>query len=213
MNRLPRKCRRHGIVAIVLCLGLAGCMPAFESHEPVADTFVLVAPAGLEPVAALGGSLTVRLPTVRGGWDAEQLPVRLPDGRQSQLAAARWARSIDEGVAAVVMDTLRSRGGYSAVLADTSPFIGRWTLELAVDDFTAVYAQEKVPPRVRVLLSGALGRSRDGTLLGTVRGQGEATATADTRTAIAAAFNAALQAATLEVATQAEQLAAASAGR
>jgi ABC-type uncharacterized transport system auxiliary subunit len=116
-------------------------------------------------------------------------------------------------VAAVVMDTLRARGAYTAVLADTSPFAGRWTLELEVEEFTAIYSRENSPPRVQVLLSGVFGRSRDRALLGTVRGSGESIATADSRTAIAAAFNMALQTATLEVAAQAEKLAAASGDR
>lgn len=200
MNRLP--------VVLALAAGLGGCVSGFESREPVADTFVLAAPTGLKTVPAVGGSLTVRLPTVRGGWEARQLPVRLPDGRRSELAEAHWARPVDEGVAAVVADTLRSRGAYSAVLTDTSPFHGRWTLELGVAEFTAVYAAAGSAPRVQVVLSGALGRSRDNALLGTVAGHGETTAAADTRTAIAAAFNESLQAATLEVAAQAEQLSA-----
>ena len=201
MNRLA--------VVVALAAGLGGCVSGFESREPVSDTFVLAAPIGLQTVPAVGGSLTVRLPTVRGGWEGSQLPVRLPDGRRSQLAAAQWTRPVDEGVAAVVADTLRARGAYSAVLADSSPFRGRWTLELEVAEFTAVYAAAGSAPRVQVVLSGALGRAKDNALLGTVAGRGEMTAAADTRTAIAAAFNAALQSATLEVAAQAEQLAAA----
>ena len=196
-------------LAAGLCLLLSACVSGFESREPVADTFVLTAPATAEAVPAVGGSLSVRVPTVRGGWEATQLPVRLPDGRRSQLAAARWARPVDEGVGAVVADTLRSRGAYAAVLADTSPFHGRWTLDLEVAEFTAVYSTADEPPVVKVSLTGALGRTRDNALLGTVAGHGERTATADTRTAIAAAFNAALQAATVEVAGQAEQLSAA----
>ena len=196
-------------VVLALVAGLSACVSGFESHEPVADTFVLSAPAGLAAVPAVGGSLTVRLPTVRGGWEGAQLPVRLSDGRRSQLAAARWARGVDEGVGAVVADTLRARGAYSAVLTDTSPFHGRWTLELEVAEFTAVYAQVGEAPRVQVTLVGAVGRSRDNALLGTVAGRGEKTAAADTRTAIAAAFNAALQAATLEVAGQTEAWSAA----
>ena len=207
-DAISRSLRTSGL-ALGLVVVLGGCFSGFDSRQPAADVFVLAAAGGMETVTPVGGSVTVRLPAVRGGWEDTQLPVQLPDGRRTQLAAARWSRSLDEGVAAVLMDTLRARGAYSAVLADTSPFPGRWTLELEVGEFSAVYAREGEPPRVRVQLNGAFGRARDRVLLGTVQGRGEAQAAADTRTAIAAAFNVALQAAILEVAGQSERLAAA----
>jgi ABC-type uncharacterized transport system auxiliary subunit len=200
--------RRLPLLAVAMALGTTGCISGFDSRQPVADVFVLGVAAGVTSGTPLPGSVTVRLPTVRGGWEGTQLPVRLPDGRRTQLAGARWSRPLDEGVAAVVADTLRARGAYSAVLADTSPFAGRWTLELEVAEFTAVYAREGEPPTVQVLLNGVFGRARDRALLGPVTGRGEIEAGADTRTAIAAAFEAALQAAVLEVAAQAEGLAA-----
>ena len=55
--------------------------------------------------------------------------------------------------------------------------------------------------------TGVLGRAKDGAVLGTVEGNATLTATADTRTAIAAAFIEAVQGATTQVAVQAEQLA------
>jgi ABC-type uncharacterized transport system auxiliary subunit len=198
-----------GLLALPL---LAGCFGGFDSNQPVPDTFVLVAavkPSEAPTVPALTGTLTVRLPRVRGGWDNHELPVRLPDGRSDRLAAAVWASPVDEGVGTVMADTLRTRGAFAAVLSDTSPFMGKWTLELEVAEFSARYGRSGEPPQVQVLLTGVLGRSKDGAVLGAVEGRATLPATADTRTAIAAAFIAAVQAATTQVAVQAEQLAAA----
>jgi ABC-type uncharacterized transport system auxiliary subunit len=191
---------------------LAGCFGGFDSNQPVPDTFVLVAavkPAETPTVPALTGTLTVRLPRVRGGWDNHELPVRLPDGRSDRLAAAVWASPVDEGVGTVVADTLRTRGAFAAVLSDTSPFMGKWTLELEVAEFSARYKRLGEPPQVQVVLTGVLGRGKEGAVLGAVDGSATVPATADTRTAIAAAFVAAVQAATTQVAVKAEQLAAA----
>jgi ABC-type uncharacterized transport system auxiliary subunit len=198
-----------GLLALPM---LAGCFGGFDSRQPAPDTFVLVAagkPAEAPTVPALAGTLTVRLPRVRGGWDNHELPVHLPDGRSDRLAGALWTSPVDDGVGAVMADTLRTRGAFAAVLRDTSPFMGKWTLELEVAEFGARYTRLGEAPRVAVVLTGVLGRAKDGAVLGTVEGKATVPATADTRTAIAAAFIAAVQAATTQVAAQAEQLAAA----
>lgn len=198
-----------GLLALPM---LAGCFGGFDSRQPAPDTFVLVAagkPAEAPMVPALAGTLTVRLPRVRGGWDNHELPVHLPDGRSDRLAGALWTSPVDDGVGAVMADTLRTRGAFAAVLRDTSPFMGKWTLDLEVAEFGARYTRLGEAPRIAVVLTGVLGRAKDGAVLGTVEGKATVPATADTRTAIAAAFIAAVQAATTQVAAQAEQLAAA----
>jgi ABC-type uncharacterized transport system auxiliary subunit len=198
-----------GLLALPM---LAGCFGGFDSRQPAPDTFVLVAvgkPAEAPMVPALAGTLTVRLPRVRGGWDNHELPVYLPDGRSDRLAGALWTSPVDDGVGTVMADTLRTRGAFAAVLRDTSPFMGKWTLELEVAEFGARYTRLGEAPRIAVVLTGVLGRAKDGAVLGTVEGKATVPATADTRTAIAAAFIAAVQAATTQVAAQAEQLAAA----
>lgn len=198
-------------MALLLLPLLGGCFGGFDSRAPVPDTFVLVAAtkASTESTPApTGGTLTVRLPRVRGGWDNHELPVRLPDGRHDHLAAAVWASPVDEGVGAVVADTLRARGAFAAVLGDTSPFAGQWTLDLEVAEFAAHYTRLGEPPQVEVALQGVLGRGKDGAVLGAVDATASVAATADTRTAIAAAFIAAVQAAATQVAGQAEGLAA-----
>ena len=198
-----------GLLALPM---LAGCFGGFDSRQSAPDTFVLVAAgktAEAPTVPALAGTLTVRLPRVRGGWDNHELPVHLPDGRSDRLAGALWTSPVDDGVGAVMADTLRTRGAFAAVLRDTSPFMGKWTLELEVAEFGARYTRLGEAPRVAVVLTGVLGRAKDGAVLGIVEGKATVPATADTRTAIAAAFIAAVQAATTQVAAQAEQLAAA----
>lgn len=198
-----------GLLALPM---LAGCFGGFDSRQPAPDTFVLVAAgktAEAPTVPALAGTLTVRLPRVRGGWDNHELPVHLPDGRSDRLAGALWTSPVDDGVGAVMADTLRTRGAFAAVLRDTSPFMGKWTLELEVAEFGARYTRLGEAPRIAVVLTGVLGRAKDGAVLGIVEGKATVPATADTRTAIAAAFIAAVQAATTQVAAQAEQLAAA----
>ena len=203
---------KNWAVAVVALPLLAGCFGGFDSRQPAPDTFVLVAsakPAEAGTVSTLPGTLTVRLPRVRGGWDNHQLPVHLPDGRSDRLAAAVWASPVDDGVGTVMADTLRTRGVFAAVLSDTSPFMGKWALELEVAEFSARYTRLGEAPRVDVVLTGVLGRAKDGAVLGAVEGKATVPATADTRTAIAAAFIAAVQAATTQVAVHAEQLAAA----
>lgn len=216
------------LTALLVLPVLAGCFGGFDSRQLPPDTFVLVAadpvPATTSPAktalpapatsaqrrsAAPAGTLTVRLPRARGGWNNEELPVQLPDGRRDRLAAAAWASPVDEGVGTVMADTLRHRGAFAAVLADTSPFAGQWVLELEIAEFSARYVRVGEPPAVEVLLTGVMGRGRTGTVLGAVEGKARVPAVADTRTAIAAAFVAAVQQATAQVAEQSEQLAAA----
>lgn len=200
--------------ATLLLLSLAGCLPTFEAKDGPPDTFTLsaatAAPADAVPTP-LAGELALRLPTVRGAADGDHLPVRLPDGRVDVLAGARWATPVDVGLGAVLVDTLRDRRAFSAVLPDSSPFAGRWLLDVEVREFAAQYAAEGAAPTVRVVLVGTLGRSRDRQVLGAVTGTGEVAARRNTRTAIAEAFGAATREAVLQVAQETERLAAADA--
>ncbi len=147
---------------------LAGCFGGFDSRQVAPDTFVLVAApaapasAAERPTGSIAGeavgkpqaapastsTVTVRLPRVRGGWSNHELPISLPDGRRDRLAAAAWASPVDEGVGTVMADTLRDRGAFAAVLGDTSPFAGKWMLELEVAEFNARYARLGQAPQV-----------------------------------------------------------------
>ena len=103
-------------------------------------------------VPALAGTLTVRLPRVRGGWDNHELPVYLPDGRSDRLAGALWTSPVDDGVGTVMADTLRTRGAFAAVLARDDTRITGGTVVppeepidrslAATHRFAAIYAKE-----------------------------------------------------------------------
>ena len=202
------RCR---LAVVCWCFGasLAGCHSLLVSREP-ADT--VYAP-GLPPATPLAprvdSVLTLERPYARPGLDSERIVVTLPDRRLDVLSGARWSAPAVELVQALLVESLRARGGWREVVSDRSRFAGGYVLYSEIRAFSADYERAGAAPLVRVWLHGDLGRSNGRDLLGTFDAHGEAQASADRQTAVVAAFESALATALVQFGTQAHEAAVA----
>jgi ABC-type uncharacterized transport system auxiliary subunit len=172
---------------------------------------LVVAEPGASGQAArrLESRLRVRAPVLRVEGDGGDWPVQLLDGRLDRVAGARWSAPLDTALEAALVDTLRDRGGFGAVLGGESAFVADYVLDVEVRTFVARYVVGVDAPTVRVTLAATLGQASSRRVAGALQGQGEVVARANTRTAIAAAFQQATREAVLQVAEGVERLAAA----
>jgi cholesterol transport system auxiliary component len=179
-------------LAPALLSALAGCGSLFHSDQPAVTTYALKAPNAPALAPRLAVSVAVAHPLAAPGLASDRIAVTMPDGRFDAYAGVRWAAPVPEVVQSLLVDTLRSRGGFAAVLAEGSDFGARYLLQAEVREFAAVYSGPWRAPVVHVALVGQLVRSRNRELLQSFSASGEAEARDDHQRAVVAAFTTAV---------------------
>jgi ABC-type uncharacterized transport system auxiliary subunit len=194
------RARSMGLAACALAT--SGCSGGlFQSHVVAPIVYQLRAPAVAAAPARVAATLVVARPRAGPGLESDRIVVTLPDRRIDVYAGSRWSAPLPDLVESLLLDGLRSSGGWEAVVSERSEFPGRYLLQTEIREFAADYASGRGPPTVRVTLHGEFG-SRAGQRFGaSVAGHAEVTAGADRQREVVAAFEAAYgQAAALLIA-------------
>jgi ABC-type uncharacterized transport system auxiliary subunit len=181
---------------VLLPLLVAGCGGLLKSSSPP-ETVYSPSVGAVSPLTPLlDAVLIVARPDAAPGLDGDAIVLALPDHRRDRIASARWAAPLPELIQAHLVVALGTRGGWRTVVSDRSAFNGAYLLQTEIRQFSADYDRSGPAPVVHVLLHVELGRLRDRSLLASIDAAGEARATSDRQSAIVAAFDAALAAAT-----------------
>jgi ABC-type uncharacterized transport system auxiliary subunit len=156
---------RARISALAACaLPICGCSGGlFQSHE-VAPIIYQLRGAAAAP-AHVAATLVVARPRARPGLESDRIVVTLPDRRIDVYAGSRWSAPLPDLVESLLLDGLRSSGGWEAVVSERSEFPGRYLLQTEIREFAADYASDRGPPTVTVSLHGDFG-TRAGQRLG-----------------------------------------------
>ncbi len=185
-------------VTAVLLLGLlTGCTGSlFKSEQAVPQTYRLTAlaaqPQNAAPFDAL---LLVVRPNAAPGLDTERIAVLHSDRRLEYFAASQWGAALPEVVQNVVIESLQNTGRLRGVQHELGNFRPDFVLQLDVRAFQAEYASGGAP-RVRVDLIATIGRLNDRRLVLSFAATALEPADSNTMSAVAAAFDKALQDAT-----------------
>ena len=175
-------------------IALAGCVSGLNSKIPAQQSYVLQAAPAPTPAAGVAGerpssaSVQVLRPSAAPGLEREGIAVLRAGRRLDFYTAARWAARAPEMLQALVIDSLRSAGRFSAVESDAGPFAAQYVLGLELQHFEAVY-DTAGPPIIRVALVGTLGRSSDRIAIVSFTAHSEVRADADRMQAVIAAFD------------------------
>jgi ABC-type uncharacterized transport system auxiliary subunit len=188
-------------VLAVACgaLFLTACGGLLETTIPAPQSYVLRLPARPTPATpSRAGTLLLQRPEPGPGLDSDRIVLLRSDSRFDTYAASRWATAAPDMLEALIVESLRGGGAFSAVFDDTSPYAPVYDLRCTMRRFEADYTAETKDlnmggnwPVVFVTLDCTLGRHRDRTLLASFTAQGSAPARADRLNDIVAAFGAA----------------------
>jgi cholesterol transport system auxiliary component len=178
---------------------LSGCFSGLQSRNPPLQRYLLQPPPAVSPAATLshGVALLVQPPVAAPGLNSDAIAVLRAGDRLDYFRGVAWATTAPAMVQQMVIETLRRAGRFSAVESEASAFAAPYFLSLELAHFEAQY-DDAAAPSVRVALVCTLGRRSDGTVLGSWRPEGRATAAEDRMQAVIAAF----QRATDEALTQ-----------
>lgn len=186
----PRKRRLPAMLGVCAVAALAtGCANGLFKSEQAAAVVYQLRPApgaALEPAAV--ADLAVLRPFTRPGLESDRIVVWLPDRRLDAYTGSRWSAPLPDLVQSLLLDELRTRGGWKNVLLDRGEFRGQYVLQTEIRDFQAEYAALGQAPTVRVTLRGELGRAPNRTPVATIVGTGEVRAAADRMSEVVAAF-------------------------
>jgi cholesterol transport system auxiliary component len=195
----------RAVWAGLACL-LASCS-GFRSSEPATQAYVLRAPApAAQSAPAHSVTLRVLRPLPGPGLDTEHIMLLDPDRTFRYYAGSSWAAPLPEVVQALVVETLRGSGAFSAVSDSRSAFPADYMLQISVRRFEADYSAGSGAPVVQVSLECMLARRSDRGLVATFAAESSATASENRMSAVVAAFE---QAAGAALASVAERSAAA----
>ncbi len=192
---------------------LAGAMLASLMGGCGGDLFTTDLPAGqiyqLTPLAEEGAAgagtfdviLVVPRPIVAPGLDTERIALVQADRRIDYYAASKWGASMPEVVQSIVVESLQNTARLRGVQRDMADFRPDYLLQLDVRAFQAEYSNGDAP-RVRVHLHATIGRLDDRRSVLTFAAAATEPAGANTMTAVTAAFDKSMHAATRTLVAQ-----------
>ena len=176
---------------------IAGCSGSLlQTDIPPVQTYQLAPLAAEAPaVAPFDALLLVTRPLVAPGLDTERIVVVHADRRLDYFTASQWGAPLPEVVQDVVVQSLQNTGRLRGVQRNLGNFRPDFVLQLDVRACQAEYAGNGAPV-VRVDIIATIGRLNDrGTVSSFAAGAAEP-ASANTMTAVAAAFDKSLQSTT-----------------
>lgn len=178
-------------LAFLAAFLLTACGSLFKTQEVMPTVYQLR--AGPVPAAAarIPVTLLVARPRTRPGLDTDRIAVTLADRRLDAYGNSRWSATLPTLVESLLIDGLRSSGGWQAVVPERSAFGGRYLLQPEIESFEADYSAGSGAPTIRVHLSGELGQSSERHLVAIVEGNSSVRAAADRQREVTAAFEAA----------------------
>jgi ABC-type uncharacterized transport system auxiliary subunit len=141
------------------------------------------APAG-RPADA---DLLVLEPAVAPGLDTARIASLWPGNRIDYYAGARWSGPLGSMVQGSLVQAIRGSGRLRTVEGDPGRFRTSHVLGVEIERFEADYGSGE-PPVARVSMTATLARSGDRRALGTWSASADATASANTLSAVTAAL-------------------------
>jgi cholesterol transport system auxiliary component len=183
--------------AMLVC---GGCGSLLETDLPATTSYVLAsAPAGSSGVTRSDADVSIGRPDMAPGLDTERIAVL--KGRQlDYYRGAQWGGRTTEIVQTLLVDSFEDQQLFRSVTAEQSRVSSDYVLDVSVRDFQAEHASDGEAPTAHVTIVSRLIRVSDRQLVETLAATAESRASANSMSAVAAAFETAAQKVVLELA-------------
>jgi len=198
---------RGGMLAAMSVM-LAACGGSLlESDLPVPTRYVIATPppaANAGTSAAAQVDLAIGRPDVAPGLDTDRIAV-IRGHELDYYRGALWRGTVLDTVQSYLVTTLQDQKLFRSVAAEQARVGGEYLLDIEVRDFQAEYTGSAIPA-ARVSLIGRVIRIRDRRLIETITSTVTKQASENRLTAVASAFEAAMQQVSLELANKTADL-------
>jgi cholesterol transport system auxiliary component len=193
--------RRCALLALSLCVALAGCGGLFQTKARPLTMYQLTigsAAAAATPPPQIPVDLAVLKPRMRTGLTTDRIAALYPDRRLEYFADARWSGPLEEVIQDLALQAFHANSRLRNVSAEQSEFPGGYFLEIEVSDFQAEYSTAAAAPTVHVHLLARLGNV-DRRILAQFEASAVQTAAENRLGAIVEAYNQAADAALAQI--------------
>lgn len=199
-------------IVVAFALTASACGSLFESDLPAPTHYVLRTPPAATQAGASSASaidLAIGRPDVGPGLDTDQIAV-VRGNELDYYRAALWSGTVQETVQTFLVAAFQDQQLFRSVAAEQARIAGDYLLDIEVRDFQAEHGAAATPV-AHVTLVCRLIRIRDRQLIDTITATASRPASAERMGAVAAAFEAAMQQVSLELANKTADLAGRSA--
>jgi cholesterol transport system auxiliary component len=146
------------LISLSILPWMGGCAGLLESREPAAVIYLLRPTVTPMAMSVDARTLQVQRVSHYPGYETDRILLTRPERRLDVYAGSRWAEALPKVVEAMVLDALRTGGGFAAVHDSLAPYASDHVLRLTIRRFEAEYADLSAAPRVRVAFEASLGR-------------------------------------------------------
>ena len=212
MSDRLRQRQVFGTAAVLMsCWLLTACGGSlFESQLPAATRYVIAPPPPAATATASAASqvdLAVGRPDVTPGLDTDRIAV-LRGHELDYYRGALWSGTLLDMTQSFLVTALGDQKLFRNVAAEQARVAGEYLLDTEVRAFQAEYTGATAPT-VRVTIIGRVIRIRDRKMIDTVAATATQPAGENRLTAVATAFEAAMQRVSLEIANRSAAIIAA----
>jgi cholesterol transport system auxiliary component len=199
--------RRYGRAMVVgaSVVFVASCGGSlFESDLPAATRYVIATPppaTSTNSSAASQVDLAIGRPDVAPGLDTDRIAV-IRGHELDYYRGALWRGTVLDTVQAYLVTTLQGQKLFRSVASEQARVGGQYLLDVEVRDFQAEYAGGAATPTAHVSVTGRIIRIRDRQLIETIDSAATKQAAENRLTAVASAFETAMQQVSLEIASR-----------
>jgi cholesterol transport system auxiliary component len=203
---------RAGALVVLAAGTLAGCFGGLlESDTPADETYRvgqrLAPPAPAATGDALGFALVVGRPRASTALDTTRIAVAPGASRFDYYTGVRWAEPAPQMVQQALVTALAASGRYAGVFAAPSRSPAELMLDVELRQFEAVASSPEAAPNVQVQLQASLVDARRATRVDSFVADAQVAASENSRAAIMAAFEAAMQQVVAETVRRIDQAA------
>jgi cholesterol transport system auxiliary component len=192
--------RKPALAALAAVLSTACSGNLFESNIPPPMRYVLApAPRVATTVAPTRVDLSIGRPSLGPGLDTDRIAV-LKERQLDYYRGVRWGDHAAEVVQSMLVASFEAQDLFRSVTAERARIAGDYLLDVDVRDFQAEYTAKHQAPTARVAFVGRLIRVADRNLVTTLSAEATHKASEDRMGPVAAAFEAAAQQASLQLA-------------
>ena len=196
------RCFTRTCLALLCATLLSACGSLLQSK--VEEPLVYRLQPSTAPTAAMAYSaeLAVSMPTATPGLDTARIAVLRAGNQLDYFYGARWGGTTPQVVQSFLVALLQSQQAYKSAVAENSRVDPDYVLDVEVRDFQAEYRSEGSAPIAHVSLMATLINIKSRAAVAQLRASATVTATDNRLGTVVAAFQSALQQASVNLSEQ-----------
>jgi cholesterol transport system auxiliary component len=201
-SRRSLRCFTATCLSLLCATLLSACGSLLQSKVEEPQVYRLQPSTAPTAAVAYSAELAVSMPTATPGLDTARIAVLRAGNQLDYFYGARWGGTTPQVVQSFLVALLQSQQAYKSAVAENSRVDPDYVLDVEVRDFQAEYRSEDSAPIAHISLMATLINIKSRAAVAQLRSSATVTATDNRLGAVVAAFQSALQQASVNLSEQ-----------